>query len=114
MAQLYADEDFSYPTVEELRRFGHEVLTAQEAGKGGVGKADEAVLAFAVAQHRTVITFNRRHFIRLHRRVGSHYGIIVCTRDPDPVELAARIDQSIASYSTIENQLVRVNRPQQT
>ena len=73
MARLYADEDFSYPTVEELRRFGHEVLTAQEAGEGGQGIADEEVLAFAVAQNRAVVTFNRRHFLRLHRRVDSHF-----------------------------------------
>ena len=36
MARLYADEDFSYPTVEGLRRLGHDVLTAQEAGEGRI------------------------------------------------------------------------------
>ncbi len=30
---LYAGEDFSYPAVVELRRLGHDVLTAQ-AGTG--------------------------------------------------------------------------------
>jgi len=35
MARLYADENFDYPIVEELRRLGHVVLTAQEAGQGG-------------------------------------------------------------------------------
>lgn len=35
MARLYADEDFPYPVVLELRRLGHEVLTVQEAGKEG-------------------------------------------------------------------------------
>lgn len=29
---LYADEDFPHPVVEELRRLGHDVLTAQEDG----------------------------------------------------------------------------------
>ena len=29
---LYADEDFSFPVVEELRRLGHDVVTAQEDG----------------------------------------------------------------------------------
>jgi len=126
MAQLYADEDFSYPAVEELRRFGHEVLTAQEAGEGGEGKTDEEVLAFAVAEHRAVLTFNRRHFIHLHQKADSydgishdgishdgisHYGIIVCTRDPDPIALAVRIDQSLTAHPTMENHLVRVTRP---
>jgi hypothetical protein len=30
---LYADEDFSFPVVLELRRLGHDVLTAQEDGR---------------------------------------------------------------------------------
>ena len=30
---LYADEDFPYPVVEELRRLGHDVLTVQEDGR---------------------------------------------------------------------------------
>src|SRR6516164_5330908 len=30
--QLYADENFPLPVVEELRRLGHDVLTAQEDG----------------------------------------------------------------------------------
>jgi hypothetical protein len=71
-------------------------------------------LAFAVARNLAVITFNRRHFIRLHRRIRAHSGIVVCTRDPDHSALALRIDQSMASYPELENQLVRVNRPQQT
>jgi hypothetical protein len=29
---LYADEDFAFPAVEELRVRGHDVLTAQEDG----------------------------------------------------------------------------------
>ena len=49
MARLYSDEDFSYPVVEELRRLGHDVLTAQEAGQGNLGVTDSAVLAFSIA-----------------------------------------------------------------
>jgi hypothetical protein len=74
MARLYADEDFSYPTVEELRRLGHEVLTAREAGEGGEGKTDEEVLAFAVAQNRAVVTFNRRHSVVPNLAVGAVVG----------------------------------------
>jgi len=35
MARLYGDENFPYPVVLALRRLGHDVLTAQEAGKAG-------------------------------------------------------------------------------
>ena len=32
---LYADEDFSFPVVEELRKLRHDVLTAQGDGRKG-------------------------------------------------------------------------------
>ena len=32
MARLYADEDFDYPVVVELRRLGHDVLTTASPG----------------------------------------------------------------------------------
>lgn len=112
MARLYSDEDFSHPVVEELRRLGHDVLTAQEAGQGNLGVTDSSVLGFAIARDRAVLTFNRRHFINLHRRVSSHHGIIVCTRDDDVIGLALRIHQAILDCSTLDNQLLRINRPQ--
>ena len=109
MARLYADEDFYFPVVVELRRFGHDVLTVQEAGQAGGD--DPTVLAFATAQGRSVVTCNRRHFIRLHRQSGAHSGIIVCTRDRDCVALANRIDQTIRGCPTLSGQLLRVIRP---
>jgi hypothetical protein len=44
MATLYADEDFSYPVVQQLRQLGHDILTAHEAGQAGQGIEDTAVL----------------------------------------------------------------------
>jgi hypothetical protein len=69
------------------------------------------VLAFAVAQGRAVLTFNRRHFIRLHALGSPHRGIIVCTRDDDSAALAARIHQAIPSVPSLDNHLLRVARP---
>ena len=112
MARLYGDEDFSYPVVEELRRLGHDVLTAQEAGRGNLSVTDSAVLAFAIVQDRALLTFNPRHFINLHRRVSSHRGIVVCTRDDDVLGLALRIHQAIVSCHILDRQLLRINRPQ--
>jgi predicted nuclease of predicted toxin-antitoxin system len=110
MARLYADENFDYPVVEYLRQFGHDVLTVQEAGQGGQKIPDAAVLAFAVSQGRAVLTFDRRDYRRLHRRVFPHSGIIVCKRD-DFAALAARIHQAIISCPNLDNQLLVVNRP---
>ena len=111
MARLYADEDFSYPVVQRLRQLGHDMLTAHEAGQAGQGIADMVVLAFATVAGRAVLTFNRRHFIRLHAAVSSHAGIIVCTRDDTIAALADRIHQQLQSTSTLQDQLLRINRP---
>jgi hypothetical protein len=64
--RIYADENFPLPMVEELRRFGHDVLTAQEDGRQSAPDPD--VLARAHALGRAVLTHNRRHFERLHRQ----------------------------------------------
>ena len=66
MTRLYANENFPLPVVEELRRLGHDVLTTYEADKAGQSVPDEAVLAFACADSRVLLTLNRKHFIRLH------------------------------------------------
>ena len=42
---LYADEDFFYPIVVELRRLGHDVLTAQQDGQSSA--PDPMILARA-------------------------------------------------------------------
>lgn len=111
MLRLYADEDFSHAAVMELRGLGHDVLSAREAGQAGQGVTDESVLAFAVSQRRVVVTFNRRHFIRLHQRGLSHFGIVVCSRDPDDGALAKRIHSAIGGRTDLTGQLFRVNRP---
>ncbi len=111
MAFLYTDENFDYAVVVQLRLLGHDVVTAQQAGNAGRGIGDPLVLAYAVSAGRAVVTFNRRHFIRLHLRDGNHAGIIVCTDDRDSRALAARIDQAIAATGPLVGQLIRVNRP---
>ena len=111
MAGLYANENFPLPTVEELRRLGHDVLTIHESGKSGRAEPDDAVLAFALAEGRALLTLNRKHFIRLHRQQGEHLGIIVCTFDQDFIELARRIHQAIESQPSLPKQLIRINRP---
>ena len=111
MARLYADEDFPYPVVLELRRLGHDVLTVHEAGKAGQKIEDEVVLADARTEDRTVLTHNRKDFIHLHNKEPIHTGIIVCTADLDFEGLAARIDTAISLKPQLVGQLIRVNRP---
>jgi predicted nuclease of predicted toxin-antitoxin system len=112
MAKLYSEEDFTCLVVEVLRQLGHDVLTAQESGQGNLDVTDSSVLAFAFTRDRAVLTFNRRHFINPHRQVSSHRGILVCTRDNDVQNLARRIHQAVFGCPSLDNQLLRINRPQ--
>ncbi len=113
MARLYSNENFPLPTVEELRRLGHDVMTLFETGKAGQAMPDEEVLAFARAEKRVLITLNCKHFIGLHRENPDHSGIVVCTFDSDFVSLAKRINSALLAQPDTTGQLVRINRPQQ-
>jgi Domain of unknown function (DUF5615) len=111
MARLYADENFAYSVVAELRRLGHDVLTCREAGQAGLGIGDPAVLAFVTSLGRAVLTFDHRDFQRLHRQAPSHAGIIDCTYDPDSVALAGRIRQAIHPHASLDGLYFRIVRP---
>ena len=110
MVCLYVDEQFPLLVVQMLRDFGHNVLTVQQAEKWG--DSDAEVLAFAVENKRSVLTLNRRHFIKLHLENPNHYGIIVCSEDRDLNGLAQRINDAITKEKSLANKLIRVKRPQ--
>ena len=111
MAQLYSNENFPFPVVEELRGLGHDVMTTQETGQAGRAVSDEIVLAFAHDEGRALLTLNRKHFFRLHRQEIAHAGIIACTYDPNFGELAQRIHSTLEGQNELTGQPIRVNRP---
>jgi predicted nuclease of predicted toxin-antitoxin system len=111
VARLYSNENFPLPVVEELRNLGHDVLTVPESGMANQALPDEEVLTFATRENRTVLTFNRKHFIQLHKAKPGHRGIIVCTFDIDFGGLANRIHTAIKMKKNLAGQLIRVNRP---
>ena len=111
MADIYANENLPLQVVIELRTLNHDVLTTAEAGSAGQAIPDEAVLAFATAEQRVLVTINRKHFIRLHGLQPDHAGIIVCTFDLDYPGLAQRIHYALKSESDLTGKLLRVNRP---
>lgn len=111
MARFYTDENFPLAVVELLRALGHDVLTAREAGNANLQIPDEDVLAFAASNSRTVLTRNRRHFMRLHIQNSDHSGIVVCTEDPNFERLATRINDAVSAIDTLNGKLIRVNRP---
>ena len=111
MARLYTNENFPIPAAGELRRLGHDVVTIQETGKANLSVPDVDALAFTVSDNRIFVTLNRLHFIRLHRKIPKHKGIIVCSLDPDFSALADRIDKALREESLLDGKLLRINRP---
>ena len=112
MARFYTNENVPVQVVAELRRLGHDVVTSLDAGKANSSMPDAAVLVFAVAEGRILLTHNRRHFLRLHQhRTADHAGMVLCTFDADFSRQAQRIDAAVAANPEMANKLVRVNRP---
>ncbi|MCU0546367.1 MAG: DUF5615 family PIN-like protein [Oscillatoriaceae cyanobacterium Prado104] len=112
MARLYADENFPLAIVELLRTFGHDILTVQEAGNGGLGIPDEDVLAFAISDNRAVLTHNWDDFRRLHRLQPDH-NIVICKEDLNAERQATRINEAISTEDNLTGKLIRVIRPPQ-
>lgn len=108
---LYADENFPLRVVEELRRLGHDVITALEDGRANQSVTDRQLLERATEIGRALVTLNRLDFKRLHFQFPEHAGIIICTEDPDRSGQAQRIAESIAATGELAGHLVRVNRP---
>lgn len=111
MVQLYSNENFPKPVVSELRNLGYDVLTIQETGKDQQAFPDDELLKFATENKRAVLTFNRKHFIALHKESSDHAGIIVCTFDLDFRGLAQRIHEQISTEKPLSEKLIRINRP---
>ena len=111
MAKFYTNENIPLPVVQALRALGHDVLTSLEAGQANQSIPDEEVLAFSCQQERILLTLNRKHFVRLHKIKPEHYGMVVCTFDPDYVGLAKLISETCQCHEPMNGELLRVNRP---
>jgi predicted nuclease of predicted toxin-antitoxin system len=90
--ELYLDEDVSVLVAVLLRVRGFTALTTHEVGRKQ--SDDEAQLAYAVSQRRTMLTHNRDDFERLAQEYFAagrkHYGIIIAVRRP-PQEIVMRL-----------------------
>ena len=110
MAALYVNENFHLEVVEHLRALGHDTLTTHDAGKANQAIEDDAVLRFAMEMGRCVVTINRKDFMRLHRAMPDHCGIIVCTENRGYESFAERIHEAICKAGPLAGQLIRVVR----
>jgi predicted nuclease of predicted toxin-antitoxin system len=82
------DEDISQRVAEGLRRRDVDAVSVHEAGRSGRRISDEEQLAYATAEGRAIVTYNRQDFQALDdawRRVGrDHAGILWCAESIIP------------------------------
>jgi hypothetical protein len=80
--ELYLDEDVDVLIAQLIRARGFVVVTTQEAGQ--LRNNDAEQLAYAVSQHKTLLTHNRVHFealVETYFAAGqSHDGIMIAAR----------------------------------
>lgn len=81
--KLHLNEHLSPRLAEELRRYGFDVTSSQEAGM--LTTADDEQLAFAASEMRAIVTFNVSDFMALHEQYvaeqRTHWGIICSSRE---------------------------------
>lgn len=109
--RFYADENFPLDVVTELRRLGHDVLTAFEDGRANQRIPDKDVLERATELGRIVLTINRRDFRLLHQSQMMHAGIVICTQDVDFIGQAGRVATACRMLDRADGQLIRIYRP---
>jgi hypothetical protein len=82
--RLYLDEDVHKRMAAALRLRHFDAVSAHEVRRWGL--TDEAQLAQAAAEDRTLLTFNTPDYVRLHfdwlQRGQPHAGIIVSDQLP--------------------------------
>jgi predicted nuclease of predicted toxin-antitoxin system len=103
--ELYLDEDVDVLIAQILRARGFVVVTTQEAGQ--LHNNDAEQLAYAVRQHKTLLTHNRVDFEALAQTYfaagQSHDGIILAFRRP-PREIARRLLRLLNAVTAEEMQ----------
>jgi predicted nuclease of predicted toxin-antitoxin system len=90
--RLYFDNDVNLTVVAALRSDGYDILTSPEAGNAT--KSDEEQLEYATHEKRVILTFNGRHFKRLHsewQTAGKMHTGILTSGHVNRVELLRRL-----------------------
>jgi predicted nuclease of predicted toxin-antitoxin system len=84
LIRLYIDEDVHESIAPALRQRGYDALNVREVNRRGL--SDPEQLAYAVAQSRTLFSFNVSDYMALHveyvTQNREHKGIIVSKQIP--------------------------------
>lgn len=113
--RLLIDEDSqAKPLVSLLRKAGHDVKTANEAGLSG--KEDFMVLDYAKATNRILLTQNCDDFETLHKANSKHPGIFVIyqnnnhSKDMSRQEMVKAIANIEKAGIRLANQFISLNQ----
>jgi hypothetical protein len=79
--KFHSNKNFHLGAVEELRSPGYGVLTSVEAGRANQRVPDEQFLEFARQESRAVLTFNRLHFVCLHKQSPARWKLRTARAD---------------------------------
>jgi hypothetical protein len=110
--RLYLNEHLSPRLADQLRTYGFDVTSSQEAGMLSVPDSDQ--LAHAVSEQRAIVTFNVGDYVGLHQEYQAggteHWGIIFSTVESVDV-LRNRLLSLLTSLSAgdLKNQIRWLN-----
>ena len=103
--RLYLDEDVEVFLADAVRRRGYEVTTTRDCGNLGMSDLDQ--IAFARRKGFVILTYNVRHFPRLHyemlNRNEHHPGFIIARQEGFTLTLR-RLLKLLASVSAEDMQ----------
>jgi hypothetical protein len=83
------NEHLSPRLAIQLRRYGFDAVSSQEAGM--LSESDKGQFGWAVSQERAIVTFNFSDFMVIHEEYlasgRQHFGVIFSTAESVPVLL---------------------------
>lgn len=82
--RLHLNEHVSPRLAVQLRQYGFDVTSTVE--RDLIAVDDDVQLAFAVSEHRAIVTMNCSDFVALHQQYlaagQKHWGIVLSTEEP--------------------------------
>jgi hypothetical protein len=109
MAKLIARDDFPLPVIEELRRFGHDVVTVPSGALRSAPLDPAAPLRSPDARRRIWLSLDPDQSASAHRAAPGHSGIVSVKPGKNYAGLAQRIHDALKAHARISRQLILVD-----
>jgi len=108
VAKLVARDDFPLSVIEELRRFGHDVVTVPDDGaaRGMPLSLSPAPPRSPDARRRIWLSLDPDRSADAHRAAPDHSGIVAVKPGKNYAGLAQRIHDTLKAHARISRQLI--------